>query len=100
MIENHEQEARMVLTCDRCRAQATIHTPVCRAPSLRFDNPRRTWYHFNHVQRDSRRLPPEEMAETSTPRARTRSARPPTRRDGLFSFSGDRRVDSPPVKCC
>ena len=26
MIENHEQDGRLALTCDRCGAQATIDT--------------------------------------------------------------------------
>ena len=34
MIENHEQEARMVLTCDRCRTQTTIDTAGLQVPPL------------------------------------------------------------------
>ena len=34
MIENDEQEARIVLTCDRCRAQTTIDTASLQIPPL------------------------------------------------------------------
>ena len=34
MIENDAQAARMVLTCDRCGAQATIDTAGLQVPPL------------------------------------------------------------------